>query len=115
MGSKVAAIFKLFKAGEEVSNAAAWSNATAIANLLIALLAVGAAWGFRVDLDSNTVQALAAGVVALLTAFNAVVHTVTDHRVGVPVHSDAATNAPAGGDAGTQVKPEPDIRDPGGA
>lgn len=112
---KVKALFNLFKAGEEVGNAAAWTNRTIIFNLLVALVAVGAAFGFKINIDADTLTSLAGGIIAAVSVGNSVMHAITDHRAGVPVRPDGGTNAPAGSDAGNQGKPQPDIRDPGGA
>lgn len=111
---KIAALFKLFKAGEEVGNAAAWTNRTIIVNVLVAVLGVAAAFGFKVDLDTDTLTMLAGGIVAAVTAGNAVMHAITDHRAGVGVQPDSGTDVRTGGVASGKGTPG-DIHDEGGA
>lgn len=77
-----------FRQGKELANAATWKNRTLAANALCAVLsaAVGLATfcGYRVDLDNDTLQALAGGIAALVCVVNSVMHTVTSERVGLP-------------------------------
>lgn len=110
--NKFAALFNLFRQGEEVANAAAWKNRTSVLNLLVALVAVAAAFGFRLDIDADTLTALAGGVVALVGVGNSVIHLVTDRRVGLPPVSRADVQA---GGAPRSEEPTPGVRDPGGA
>jgi len=87
--------FELFKEGKEVADPATWKNRTIATNAILALLgtALGLAkvFGFNVSLDSDTTQNLAAGVVAIVTAANAVMHTITSARVGVSSNSGGST------------------------
>lgn len=79
--------FELFREGKEVTNAATWKNRTIATNAILALLgtvlALAKNFGFNVSLDSETTQNLAAGFVAVVTAANAVMHTITSARVGL--------------------------------
>jgi len=88
---------ELFKEGKEVANPATWKNRTIATNALLALLgtalALAKAFGFNVSLDSETTQNLAAGIVAIVTAGNAVMHVITSARVGLS--SNGGSNPPA--------------------
>lgn len=88
--------FELFKEGKEVTNAATWKNRTIATNAILALigttLALGKAFGFKLELDGDTLQGLAAGAVAVVTAINAVMHTITSARVGLS--SDSGNSPP---------------------
>ena len=79
--------FDLFNEGKELANATTWKNRTVATNAVLALigtgLALGKAFGFSLELDNDTLQGLAAGTVAVVTAINAVMHTITDKRVGL--------------------------------
>ena len=88
--------FELFKEGKEVTNAATWKNRTIATNAILALigttLALGKAFEFKLELDGDTLQGLAAGAVAVVTAINAVMHTITSARVGLS--SDSGSSPP---------------------
>jgi hypothetical protein len=90
--------FELFKEGKEITNATTWKNRTIATNAVLALLgtalALAKAFGFKLELDSETLQGLAAGTVAVVTAVNAVMHTITSARVGVS--SNSGSNPPEG-------------------
>jgi hypothetical protein len=80
--------FAALQHGKELTNAATWKNRTIAANslfaLLTALVGIGAALGYRLDVDSDTLQALAGGIAALFGFVNAVMHLATSARVGLP-------------------------------
>ena len=71
-----------------VANAATWKNRTlavnAIVALLSALLAIAAAIGYRLDVTREELEALAAGLAALVAIGNSIMHIVTSARVGLP-------------------------------
>jgi len=106
MLSQIPKFFELFKEGKEVADPVTWKNRTIATNAILALLgtllALGKAFGFNVELDSDTTQNLAAGVVAIVTAFNAVMHTITSARVGVSPNSGSG---PTEGNAADSDKP----------
>jgi uncharacterized membrane protein len=81
---KLKAILALFRQGNEVANPGAWKNATIIANLLLAVAGVAAAFGFKVELDADNAAAIAAGAVALVSVVNGIVHAVTSKKAGLP-------------------------------
>ena len=91
--------FELFKEGKEVTNAATWKSRTIATNAVLALLGtalgLAKAFGFKLELDNDTLQGLAAGAVAVVTAINAVMHTITSARVGLSSNSGSGpTNGP---------------------
>ena len=99
--------FELFKEGKEVADPTTWKNRTIATNAILALLgtalALTKAFGFKLELDSDTLQGLAAGTVAVVTAINAVMHTITSARVGVS--SNSGSNPPEGPTADTGESP----------
>lgn len=83
--NKLSAIFNLFRRGEELSNAAAWTNRAAVANGILALAGLVVAFGYtKLNISADQAQELAGGLVALLTIVNGFLHVATDPRVGVP-------------------------------
>ena len=96
--------FEAFKEGKEIGNAATWKNRTIATNAILALLgtllAIAHNFGFKLELDNDTVQNLAAGAVALVTAINAVMHTVTTTRTGLPSKGGDSTPQEQPDDAG---------------
>jgi hypothetical protein len=87
---------ELFKEGKEVTNAATWKSRTIATNAILALLGTGLglskAFGFKLELDNETLQSLAAGAVAVVTAVNAVMHTITSARVGVSSNGGSSSS-----------------------
>lgn len=90
-----------FRAGKELANATIWKNRTLAGNALVALfsalLAIAAGFGYRIDADRETLEALAAGVAAAVAVINSIMHVVTSARVGLPaepppIESGAAVN-----------------------
>lgn len=94
---KLKAILNLLRQGNEVQNPGAWKNATIIANLLLAVVAVAAAFGFDVKLSADNATTLAAGAVALVGVVNGVVHVVSSKRAGLPAANPPAPQDPAQG------------------
>jgi len=85
---KIADVIAAFRSGSELANAATWKNRTlavnAIVALLSALLAIAAAIGYRLDVTREELEALAAGLAALVAIGNSIMHIVTSARVGLP-------------------------------
>jgi len=83
--------FELFKEGKELSNAATWKNRTIATNAVLALFGTGLGLaktlGYPLSLDNDTIQNLAAGVVAAVGVVNAIMHTITSSKVGMPSKS----------------------------
>lgn len=101
---RIPKFLELFKEGKELTNAATWKNRTVAANTLVAflgtLLALGRAFNFSVPIDDATLANLAAGVVAMVTAVNAVMHTITSARVGLSSNGGNSPPAEQSDDAG---------------
>jgi len=78
---------ELFKEGKEISNAATWQNRTVAANACVALLGtclvIAKTFGYAIELDQETMSNLGAGIVAVVAAVNAVMHTITSKNVGL--------------------------------
>jgi len=85
---KISDFIAAFRSGSELANAATWKNRTLAANsivaLLSALLAIAAALGYRLDVTREELEALAAGLAALVAIGNSIMHILTSTRVGLP-------------------------------
>jgi len=83
--------FELFKEGKEVANSATWKNRTIATNAVLALfgtaLGLAKAFGYSLELDNDTIQNLAAGVVASVGVANAIMHCITSAKVGLPANN----------------------------
>lgn len=105
MIQEFAAFFTLFRQGKELANAAAWKNRTIATNSVVAvlgaMLAIAKGFGYDIPLSNETIQALGAGIVAAVGAFNAVMHVISSSKVGLP----PACAARPGGDAGAGSAP----------
>lgn len=96
----IAELFQAFQRGKEVANPATWKNAQIAVNALsaffAAVLAVAKGLGFDLGITEMQIDALAAGIVALVGVFNAVATVVSSRKVGLP------------SPAGISGEPEPD-------
>ena len=81
-------IFSAFRQGKELTNAATWKNrtvaASTIAGLLASGVAIAGALGYPIQVDQETLQAVGAGVTAVISLVSAIMHVVTSARVGLP-------------------------------
>lgn len=84
MLEKIRAVMNLFRQGNEIAQPGAWKNTAALADLLLAIVAAAAAFGYGVDLPKDQANAIAGGVVALCAFLSGVVHLVTSRRAGLP-------------------------------
>lgn len=93
--NKIAALWALFRKGEEIANAAKWKNGTITANALaavvLALGMVGNAFGLDSGVNNESAAAIGGGLLAL---GNIVMHIVTSRKIGLPARG-------AGDDAGS--------------
>ena len=81
MIEKITAIFGVFRAGREVANPAAWKNAQLVCNLLVALVALAAAFGFDLGLSDAEIAGGAAFITAVV---NGILVVATSEKVGLP-------------------------------
>jgi hypothetical protein len=85
-------IMTAFRQGKELANAETWKNRAVLLNALVAFFAaalgIAKGLGYAIDIDHDTLQNLAAGVVAAVGVFNSVMHVVTSQRVGLPPVGD---------------------------
>jgi hypothetical protein len=97
MIKQFSAFFEAFKAGKELTNAATWKNrqiaAGALTGLLGAAVVIAKGFGYDIDVDQATVEALAGGITALYAVFNVVLVATTSAKVGLPAGS-ADRNGP---------------------
>ena len=87
----------LFRQGKAVADPAKWKavgvTTDAVAAFLTTALAIASAFGYRVDVAGDLVQAVAAGLAALLFVFSGGLHIATSEKVGVlPAKADGAGN-----------------------
>ena len=105
-------IIDVFRKGKSVANPAVWKNlgatSAALAGLASSALAVAAAFGYRIDLDDATVQALAGGIAGALYLFSSGVHIATSEKVGLPSKTDSDTGR--GQSAVGEIGSGPDYR-----
>lgn len=96
----IADIFSLFRKGKSVANPVLWKNvgatASAVAGVVTTALAVAAGFGYRVDVGSDVVEALAMGVAGVLYLVSGGLHITTSDKVGLPDKTDRAGSADAG-------------------
>ena len=95
----------VFRKGQMVANPALWKNIGATSSLLAGLitsgLAVATAFGYRIDVDSHLVEALASGIAAALFIVSGGLHIATSDKVGLPAKPvDQQPGNPAADDAG---------------
>lgn len=78
----------VFRKGKAVANPALWKNIGAtsslLAGLLASALAVAAAFGYQIQVESSVVEAVAGGIAAALYLLNGGLHIVTSDKVGLP-------------------------------
>ena len=98
---------ELLKEGKEVADPVTWKSRTVATNAIITLLGtafgIAKAFGYDFNLDSDIVQDLAVGVVALMAAGNSIMHVITDKRIGMSPDSGGSPptgTAPVGGNTG---------------
>ena len=78
----IKAAFEVFRAGQAVSNPAAWKNAQLVGTLLTALVALAAAFGFDLGLSD---EEIAGGAIFIVALVNGVLVIVTSKKVGLPI------------------------------
>jgi hypothetical protein len=78
----------VFRKGKMIANPMLWKNigatSSVLAGLVTSALAVAAAFGYRLDLDSHVIEALASGLAAVLFLLSSGVHVVTTDKIGLP-------------------------------
>lgn len=77
----IRAAFDVFLAGQSVNNPAAWKNAQLVCNLLVALVALAAAFGFDLGLSDAEIAGGAAFIAAVA---NGILVVATSEKVGLP-------------------------------
>lgn len=75
----VPAVFRVLQAGQALNNQAAWKQVQNIVNLLAALVAVAAAFGYTIPASSDDLAIVAGGIVALVNIYLTV---ATTDRIG---------------------------------
>lgn len=98
--NKLSALFNLFRKGSSVSDPAAWKNkqitATVLGAFILALINVLAAFGYALPIDTETANAIAGGIIAIV---NVLLTVTTTDKVGLPakrnemLSDDSSANA----------------------
>lgn len=104
MIKEFAAFFTLFRQGKELTNAATWKQRTVAANLLVSVLGaallVARGFGYGIEIDDDTIQALAGGIAAAVCLGNSVMHCISSKRAGLPARRDDPAQQPQTDSAG---------------
>lgn len=87
--NKLSALFNLFRKGSSVSDPTAWKNkqitATVLGAFILALINVLAAFGYALPIDTETANAIAGGIIAIV---NVLLTVTTTDKVGLPAKHD---------------------------
>jgi len=82
----VAPVVKVMQKGQMVAQPGAWKNRTIVTNFvtaaLAALIAVAAVFGYDIQIDEQTLQAIGGGIAALISLVNVVVQCATSEDIG---------------------------------
>ena len=85
--NKVSAIWQLFKAGQSVSDPARWKSrqitVTVLGVVILAAVNLLAAFGVSIPIDTETANAIAGGILAIV---NVVLTLTTTDKIGVSPH-----------------------------
>ena len=100
MIQKLKLFWNLFKEGESVSDPVKWKthqvSVNQVAALLATLVAIAAAFGYAIPVDSDTILAVAGGIFALV---NWVFTIITTDKIGVfskpTITSEESTSYPS--------------------
>lgn len=94
MLKKAAALWKLFRKGEEVGDVEKWKagqvSVNAVIGIVAALFATASAFGFELPATEDQIGAIGAGVFAVA---NIVLTVVTSRRAGLPGRDDGNASA----------------------
>lgn len=105
------AFFTAFQQGKQLARSATWKNRAIATNALVAFLGavalIAKGFGYDLQLDQDTLAALAGGVAAAVPVFNAVVHVVTSAKVGLPTVGGAGGDGADAGGPGPGGEPGP--------
>jgi len=81
---KLAAFWNLLRKGEEVSNVEAWKTrhmtVNAVGGFILALAALGKAYGYALPIDDDSAMAIAGGCIAVA---NIVLTAISSKRAGI--------------------------------
>ena len=78
--SAIPAAFNVFRAGNEMKNAAAWKNAQLIGNVLIAGVTLSRALGVNLPISDELLMEMAVGAAAIV---NGILTVTTSSKVGL--------------------------------
>ena len=86
---KILSLWNLLKQGRVIANAAAWKNrqitVTVLAGVILAVVNTLAVFGYSFPVDTETANAVAAGIIAVV---NVVLTVVTTDKIGITDNSN---------------------------
>jgi uncharacterized membrane protein len=91
---KVTSALTVLRRGQMVANPATWKNrqiaVTSVSALVAAVFALAEVFGYGVPLDKESLDGIAAGIVAIVLLFNGWATVATTEKVGLsPVEREA--------------------------
>lgn len=106
--SKLFSLLGLFRQGVAVSDPKKWKErqitATVLAGVVLAVVNVLGAFGYALPIDTETANAIAAGIIAVV---NVILSITTTDKVGLPSSKDTAEQPNV--DTAVQSKPSPKV------
>lgn len=81
------AFFVAFQEGKELANAKIWKDRQHLGNALLgflgAVVVILGGFGYKLELDTDTLQNLSGGIVALVGIVNQILTITTSSKVGI--------------------------------
>ena len=108
--NKLSVLLQLFRKGAVVSDPVAWKQrqitATVLGAFILALINVLAAFGYALPIDTETANAIAGGIIAIV---NVLLTVTTTDKVGLPAKSNEVLtdDSIAKGDDSAKNEPNP--------
>ena len=102
--SKLFSLLGLFRQGVAVSDPKKWKErqitATVLAGVVLAVVNVLGAFGYALPIDTETANAIAAGIIAIV---NVILSITTTDKVGLPSNKNSSEQP----DSSSAVQPKP--------
>ena len=81
-------VFSVLQKGSSLANPSAWKNVQLVSNVLIAIVALLGAFGYKLAVTDDTLTQVAAVIAALANAW---ITVASSDKVGLPTPSDSGT------------------------
>lgn len=109
--AKLFSLLGLFRQGAVVADPKKWKErqitATVLAGLLLAIVNVLGAFGYVLPIDTETANAIAAGIIAVV---NVILSITTTDKVGLPANSDNSESANPDAQVQPQLSAKPESK-----